>query len=129
MYSSRTVKGKPLWLSAREGENVEIPEREVNIKSLKLIKIRKIKKEKLLQNIEKRIMKVGGDFRQKEIVKIWQKNLKDKKCPDVLYIASFKTKCSSGTYVRSIANSLGDMLSMGAIAYSIKRTKVGKYVI
>lgn len=129
MYSSRTVKGKPLWLSAREGESVEIPEREVNIKSLKLIKIRKIKKEKLLQNIEKRILKVGGDFRQKEIIKIWQKNLKDKKTPDVLCIASLKVKCSSGTYVRSIAHSLGEKLGTGALAYAIKRTKVGKYVL
>ena len=129
LYSSRTVKGKPLWLSAREGEQVEIPEREVNIKSLKLIKICKIKKEKLLQNIEKRISRVHGDFRQKEILKIWQKNLKDKDCPDVLYVASFKIKCGSGTYVRCIANSLGGMLGIGALAYSIKRTKVGKYVL
>lgn len=129
MYSSRTINGKPLWLLARNREEIETPEREVNIKNIKLIKIRKIKKEKLLQNIEKRILKVGGDFRQKEIIKIWQKNLKDKNVPSALYIASFSVKCSSGTYVRSIADSLGKKLGTGALAYSIKRTKVGKYVI
>ena len=64
-----------------------------------------------------------------EILKIWQKNFKDKKTPDVLYIASFKIKCGSGTYVRCIANSLGERLTIGALAYSIKRTKVGKYVL
>lgn len=129
MYSSRTVKGKPLWLSARDGEEVKIPEREVNIKSLKLIKIRKIKKQKLVKDIEKRIKKVSGDFRQEEIVKIWQKNLKDKNTSDILYVANFHIKCGSGTYVRGVANSLGERLGMGALAYSIKRVKVGKYMI
>ena len=129
MYSSKTVDGKPLWLSAREDEKVKIPEREVNIKSLKLIKIRKINKNKLSENIEKRIAKIKGDFRQKEILKVWQKNLKDKETPDVFYVASFEIRCGSGTYVRSIANSLGEKLGTEALAYSINRTKVGKYVL
>ncbi len=126
-YSSKTVKGKPMFEYSRENINIEAPEREVNVKSLKLIKIRKIQSKKLLENIEKRIKKVTGDFRQKEILKIWEKNLKNSK--EVFPVVSFKIKCGSGTYVRSIANSLGEKINIPALAFSIKRTKVGRYKI
>lgn len=127
MYSSKTVAGKPLFTYARSGQEVEAPEREVNVKSLKLIKIRKITSQKLLANIEKRIAKVEGDFRQKEILKIWQKKLNSGH--SVSTIVSFKIKCSSGTYVRAIANALGEKLKIPALAFSIKRTRVGRYKI
>lgn len=127
-YSSKTVKGKPLFAYAREGEEVETPEREVFVQSLKFIKMRKINNKKLFQNIEKRIEKVAGDFRQKEILKIWKKEL-NKKTVDYFYVASFKIKCSSGTYVRSIANSLGEKIGVPTLAYKIKRTKIGKWAI
>ena len=139
IYSSKTVKGKPLFSYARSGKDVEIPERIVNVKSLKFVKLRKINKKKLLENIERRIKKVngpastregkptrGGDFRQEEILKIWRKKLRRE---DNFYIASFKIKCSSGTYVRGIANSLGEKLNIPSLAFSIKRTRIGKYVI
>lgn len=127
MYSSKTVAGKPLFAYARSGQEVEAPEREVNVKSLKLVKIRKITNKKLLENIEKRIQKVKSDFRQKEILKIWQKKLNSGH--SVSTIVSFKIRCGSGTYVRSIANALGERIKIPALAFSIKRTRVGKYKI
>lgn len=129
MYSSKTVKGKSLFIYAREGINVEIPKREIEIKSLKFLNIKKIKKEKLLKDIQKRIKKVKGDFRQKEILKIWENKLNYKNIPKQFFLANFKIKCSSGTYVRSIANSLGKKMNIPTLAYSIKRTKIGKYAI
>lgn len=126
-YSSKTVAGKPMFEYSRNDIAVEAPEREVNVKSLKLIKMRIIKSKKLLENIEKRIRKVKGDFRQKEIIKLWQKNLNHRETKYAM--AYFKIKCGSGTYVRGIANSLGEKISIPALAYSIKRTKVGKYKV
>jgi tRNA U55 pseudouridine synthase TruB len=120
-----TVNGKPLFEYGREGKDVEIPEREVHVKSLKFLKLRKINNKKLLENIEKRINKVHGDFRQKDILNIWHKELKNKK--QVFYIGSFKMRCRSGTYVRGIAQSLGEKIGLPALAYTIKRTKIGKY--
>ncbi|MBY0376406.1 hypothetical protein K2P96_00305 [Patescibacteria group bacterium] len=125
IYSSRTVNGKPLFEYGREGLKVEAPDREVTVKSLKLLKVKEINKEKLLSNIEARIPKISGDFRQEEILKIWRKKLS--KHTQQFYIASFHIKCSSGTYVRGIANSMGDQLSIPALAFSIKRTKIGKW--
>jgi len=128
IYSSKTVSGKQLFTYARAGEAVEIPTRKIFIKSLKLEKVKEINGKKLLENIEKRVRKVKGDFRQKEIIEIWKNNLlplnKEK-----FTIASFKIKCSSGTYVRGIANSLGNRMKIPALTFSITRTKVGRYMV
>ncbi|MDE2399628.1 MAG: hypothetical protein KGL67_01290 [Patescibacteria group bacterium] len=125
IYSSKTVKGKQLFEYARAGLNVEVPSRSVYVKSLKLIKLRNISSRKLLANVEKRILKVNGDFRQKEILTIWNKYL-NVGTHDYT-IASFKIKCSSGTYVRGIADNLGKRIGIPALAFSIKRTKIGKW--
>lgn len=125
IYSSKTVAGKALFEYGRKDIDVEVPEREVTVKSLKFLKLKTINSKKLLSNIEKRIFKVKGDFRQKEITKIWHKKLS--KNSKNFYIASFKIKCGSGTYVRSIANGLGDSMRIPALAFSIKRTSIGKY--
>ena len=127
MYSSKTVSGKPLFAYARAGRVVKIPKREVSVQSLKFFGMRKISAKKLLENIERRIAKVRGDFRQKEILKIWRKELKSEQGLPLLKIADFKIKCGSGTYVRAIANDLGERIGIPALAFSIKRTKIGKW--
>lgn len=123
-YSSRTVAGKPLFTYARNNIAVEIPEKEVTIQNISIKKIEKINSKKILTNIEKRIAKVKGDFRQKEILKIWKKVLENK---NSYFVGYFNIKCSSGTYVRSVANLLGDKLDIPTLAFSIKRTKIGKW--
>ena len=123
-YSSKTVKGKPLFYYARKGEDIEPPERLVEIKKIKFLKIKKIKGKKLIQEVNKRIDKVKGDFRQKEIKKSWLDKI-DKK--ESYFIASFNIKCSSGTYVRVLANTLGQKIKIPALAYRIERVKIGKY--
>lgn len=126
LYSSKTVKGKQLFKYGREGVDVELPTREVAVKELKFFGLRKINNKKLLANIEKKVGRVRGDFRQKEILKIWRKKLKNKDQKSFL-IASFKIKCGSGTYVRAIAHSLGEKLGIPALAFSIKRIKIGNF--
>jgi len=126
IYSSKTVNGMPLFSYARSNTKVKIPNREVEVKNIKFIKIRKIDNKKLLHNIEKRIQKVNGDFRQKEILNIWYKKLKRE---SNFLVASFEIKCSSGTYIRGISDLLGKKMKIPALAFSIKRTKIGRYVI
>ncbi len=125
VYSSRTVNGKPLFEYARKGIKLEAPEKEVHVKSLKLKKIRAISAESLLKNIQKRIPRVQGDFRQKEILSIWNKNLSKNK--NKFFIADFYISCGSGTYVRGIAHDLGGKMGIPALAFSIKRTRIGKW--
>lgn len=126
IYSSKTVLGKQLFQYAREGEIVEIPEREIDVKKINLIKIKRIKGDALKNKIHKRIGSVVGDFRQKEIIKIWDKMIDENQ---YYFVASLSVKCGSGTYVRGITNSLGENINIPALAWSIKRTKVGRYNI
>ncbi|KKP88744.1 MAG: tRNA pseudouridine synthase B [Berkelbacteria bacterium GW2011_GWA2_35_9] len=42
-------------------------------------------------------------------------------------IAKIKVECSSGTYVRSLVEKIGELLKIPTVAYSIKRTKVGNF--
>ena len=119
LYSSPNIK------KVRAGEIFEQKEREVEVKKIKFMKPRKINGKKLLAKTERRIGKVRGDFRQKEILKIWQKNLTEKS--NKFFIASFKIKCGSGTYVRGIANSLGEKIGIPSLAFSIKRVKIGSW--
>lgn len=128
LYSSKTVRGKQLFEYGRSGESVELPDREVEVYSLRFLKLRKINNKKVLVNIEGRVGKVKGDFRQTEILKIWSKYLLGHRMSkSSFYVGSFEVKCSSGTYVRGIANTLGEMINIPSLAFSIKRKKVGKW--
>ena len=128
IYSSKTVSGKPLFAYARSGTGVEIPARKIRIKKLELKKFKNINSDDLLANIEKRVGKVGGDFRQKEILQIWRKTL-SRQMNQKFILASFSMNCSSGTYVRVLADMLGKKIGIPSLAFSIKRTKVGRYVV
>ncbi|HSW48214.1 MAG TPA: hypothetical protein VLG67_03990, partial [Candidatus Saccharimonadales bacterium] len=127
-FSSIEVKGKQLYQWARENKlnEIKIPEREIEIYNFPLIYIQT----KPVSEIEKRIYEninaVNGDFRQDEILEKWNEFFKKNKTI-TFAIAKFKINCSSGTYVRSLANELGQKLECGAIALSIFRTKVDKY--
>jgi tRNA pseudouridine55 synthase len=96
--------------------------KEVEIYSIDILGESKINSESLLQNIQKRIAKVKGDFRQEEILNIWKENLEGKH--EIFTIAKISCKCSSGTYMRSLAHNLGAKLGTPALAFSIKRIKI-----
>ncbi len=134
-YSSKTVNGKQLHELARADELPdEIPEKQVEIYSIDEInnadhfegRLRKITAHELQSRIFKAIDLVKGDFRQVEIKEKWKQVLfgdqdKQNKLFDVITI---KVKCSSGTYMRSLAYKMGQDSGCGAIALSIKRTKI-----
>lgn len=133
-YSSKTVHGKPLYKWARENKlsEIEIPKREIEIYDFKLIKTKTIDAEKLKKEIVKQIESVSGDFRQEEIKKTWNIFFTvncEPKTINQFTTAKFSITCSSGTYVRSLVNELGEKLGTGAIALEILRTKIGSYTL
>lgn len=129
-YSSYKIKGKPLFEWAREGrlKEIEVPEKEREVYEIKLIGLRKIKREKLLAKINKKMKKVKGDFRQLEILNKWNEIL-TKEFRSDFQTVKLSIKCSSGTYIRSIAHNLGKGLETGAILSSLKRVRVGEFKI
>ncbi len=129
-YSSRTVKGKPLFEWAREGkiDEIEIPSHDVYVENIEIIGQTTICGQILLGDIKEKISKVSGDFRQEEIHMDWQNSLQSKEQIEFL-VVKLKIICGSGVYVRSIANELGKKLGIPALALKIVRTKVGEYGI
>ena len=128
-FSSKTLKGKPLFELAKEGKlnSAEIPENEIEIYEAKLLKNYWLKGRDLKADIFKRILLVRGDFRQEKILDKWNKLLSGREEEQFL-VSKIKIKCSGGTYVRVIANNLGEKINLPALALKIKRTKILNHI-
>lgn len=129
-YSSRTVNSKPLFQWAREGRlsEIEIPKHKVHVESIEIKKVETITKEKLYKYIKSSIGSVQGDFRQEEILAKWE-DVFSTESNSEYQVVTLTINCGSGTYVRSIANDLGNLLGVPALALHIKRTKIGDFKI
>ncbi len=126
VYSSFKIKGKPLFYYARNNKlnEIEIPEIKVKIKNIKIEDIYEISSSRLLKEITKKIDLVKGDFRQSIIKKEWNYLLNREK--EKFIVIKVLINCSSGTYIRAIADDLGKDFG-GGILFNLKRTKVGKF--
>lgn len=127
-YSSRTVEGKPLFQWSREDkiDEITIPARDVFVEKIEIINQGTITGGELLNRIIKKISQVIGDFRQSDIINIWQDVLNDKREEEYKTI-TLRVSCGSGVYVRGLAHEIGVALGVPALALHIKRTKVGEY--
>jgi tRNA pseudouridine(55) synthase len=126
-YSSRTIKGVPLFMHAKADTLPDIlPVKEGRIKNIALNDISIVSLASLTETILADIGKVSGDFRQEEIISLWKDIARD----DMeMCMASFTATVTSGVYVRSMAHALGELLQLPALAYSITRTRIGEYEI
>ncbi len=129
-YSSKTVRGKPLYWWAREKRlsEIELPKRDIEIKSISLIKHNKVLIDTLYKKIIKTIHNIDGNFRQEQITHSWDKVYKDYKGNEFNAL-TLEVSCSSGTYMRRLCSDLGEKLSCGALCLSIKRTRLGEYTL
>lgn len=127
-FSSQPVKGKPLYYWAREGklDQLAIPEKEVTIHDLSLQSLSHENLPLLLPEILRDIARVQGTFRQQEIMPSWE-GLGERQPHASILLATLTTTCSSGTYVRSLVQTIGEKLQIPALAYTIKRTHLGTY--
>jgi tRNA pseudouridine55 synthase len=85
-YSAVKVKGRKAYEMAREGEEVDLSPRKIQVYNLELL-----------------------EWAQPEAV--------------------IDVYCSSGTYVRSLAHDLGEMLGCGAHLVGLRRTKSGRFTL
>ncbi len=128
-YSSVPINGKPSFMHARAGDLSlkNIRSREMKILKITLEGYKNISADKVLKSARQKINKVSGDFRQKEILKLWKQKVPDKFVN--FKILKLKINCASGTYIRSIAHQLGTQLNCPALLYHLTRQKVGPYNI
>jgi len=127
-YSSKTVGGVQLHELSRKNELPdELPVKEVEIYEIEILGQEKISATDLKQRVINNVSLVKGDFRQKEIVAKWNEVFEglnnDKQTFPVIKI---RVKCSSGTYMRSLADRIGKDVGCGAFALGIKRTEIFK---
>jgi tRNA pseudouridine55 synthase len=113
-----------------------------NLKYVKESKIRNLIEENFLGEIKQippqfSAKKIKGkkayEFaREGEEVKLKPNLVTVKKFEIINYnwpIVSFKIICSSGTYVRTLVNDLGELLGTYATAMELKRTRIGEYTL
>ena len=136
-FSSKTVGGKPLFHHATLNnlEEIEIPKVSVRIHKIRFCGTRSIFGGELIESVLRKIdllhvdpsdSRTGSGFRKTEIIARWGsfRNGEEKQ----YIIAKFKTMVSSGTYIRSLASLIGEKLGTCGLAYSIRRTKIGRFV-
>jgi tRNA pseudouridine55 synthase len=127
-FSSKTVKGKPLFELAKEGklDGLDLPEKEIDLKSIEVVSIGMISKKFLNDFTYNSINSVKGDFRQNLSIISWENSLpqfEDQMLPTI----TIKVVCSSGSYMRVLAHRIGELLGFPALAMKIRRNRVGEY--
>lgn len=72
------------------------------------------------------LARAGKEFEMKKRkVKVYSINVKSYKYP----ILALDIHCGSGTYIRSMANDIGEELGTGAYLYSLKRTAIDNFFV
>lgn len=136
-FSSKTVAGKPLFLWTLEGklDEVTIPKQNGCIYHIRIDKVRNISGKDVAEEARKKIRSLpevveeskalGADFRRTDVEATWNKFL-EQNAEREFTLIKITCTCSSGTYMRSIAEVIGERLGTCALAYSIHRTEIGK---
>lgn len=134
LYSSKVIyesqKKKHPLLQLENFSDEGIPSKKITIYKIQFHKMEAFSAKELFGRLLSDISKVRGDFRQAEILDKWKEILLDNKnAPDKYFVAKFSAHVSSGTYIRSLVNDIGNTLGFSATTLSIKRTRVGNYKI
>jgi tRNA pseudouridine55 synthase len=125
-YSSYRIKGKPMFYYALRGEEVKEVKKTVAIKKIKINSIYELGCGKLLRYVLKKIDLVDGNFRQEETKLKWKKVLNNCEVVEKFLVINVNFECSSGTYIRAIAEDIGKGYG-GGLLFSLKRERVGEY--
>ncbi len=127
-YSSYKIQGKPLfwWALMNRLKEVEIPERTVEIYKVEYLGHGYLSNDEFKQRLAEKLDLVKGNFRQRQIKKDWQK-LTSTRAQFQYQTVTFRLHCQSGTYIRALAQELGDESGYGAVLWSLIRERVGDY--
>ncbi len=139
-FSSKTVQGKPLHTWALEGriDEVTVPTRTCTVYTLTCIDTyTRTRKEIYGQALEKidsittvtdSKKSLGNDFRRSDIRTDWKMFLAEGTEHDLFQLARIRCIASSGTYMRTLASVLAARCGTQGLAFSIHRSKIGRYL-
>ncbi len=130
IFSSKPVNGKPLFEWARTAPlaQKDIPLHVVEIYAVDVISKKYVSLGELADEIKNKIGSIKGDFRQEAILRKWESVMEDSG-ENTVYLIRLNIRCGSGAYMRVVAQKLARSLGYPGLAYHIKRTRVGGYVI
>lgn len=123
LYSSKTVNGKPLHEYGREGKDVILPERDMEVLSVHIKDAENIQSEKIFEAAIYAVENVKGDFRQEMIRKIWEEFLGQHTGKNFLMVETILF-VTGGTYIRSLADLLAEKTGIPCLAFDIERTEI-----
>jgi tRNA pseudouridine(55) synthase len=126
LFSSKSFGGDFMKARDQKIEGYDLPEKRIKIFSLEHIHTRVITGREILEEVTRRLALVKGDFRQSEVLSSWR-NLLGIHLNEFYLISKLVTDVSSGTYVRGLSRDMGEILNTQALAWSIKRTRVGDF--
>jgi tRNA pseudouridine(55) synthase len=143
-FSAKTVQGKPLHTWTLEGRlhEITIPTQSGTIyrlslthcehKSRKHITTEALTKINSIPPVTEKRKALGNDFRRIDVRADWETFRTTGSGDDQFTILHLACICSSGTYMRSLAEEIGRRLNpaspIPALAYHIHRTHIGRYV-
>jgi tRNA pseudouridine55 synthase len=127
VMSAHRIGGKPLFSLVRQGcVPALIATKKVNILNITLLGLKQRTGEEILCKVHDVIPRITGDFRQGEVVKHWEKIVSPR---DHFLTACLRVSCGSGTFMRALARDIGTKLTTRALAYSIRRTRIGQFCL
>lgn len=138
-YSSKTVRGVPLFLYALQGklDTISIPTHKETVYKTRILDVTRLSLEEVSMRIEIGLevvprdpaesKKEGADFRQDKVRAQWHTLLSSVPSRDFTLIR-LQVTAGTGTYMRSFAERVGEALGTRAVALSIHRTRIGKFV-
>ncbi len=122
-YSSKKVKGVPLWLHSQNQENQYL-EKEKHLVSIYDYELKEIKsydyqewKDKIIKLID--TIDKNCNFNQENIIKQWNKSISKN-----IYSIPVNLTVSSGFYVRQLVRDLSNVLNFPLMVYDINRTEI-----
>ena len=121
MFSAVKVDGHRAYISARDGETVDIAQKRVTIYDFEITAFREGKATTFHNT---------GLKKQNSVLKVNERELYRNPqgvIPEGLPEIDFKICCGKGTYIRSIARDFGEALGSGAFLSALRRERIGKY--
>lgn len=126
MHSNRKVHGKRLWWWALRGIVIPKEKRPVNSVELKKITFldkRAVTKDELKDSILQMKQNIGERFRLQKVAASWE-DLFNQSTQDVFTVITFEVHVTSGFYVRTFVEEIGDTLGIPLLVSALKRTRI-----
>lgn len=135
-YSSKTVDGVPLFYRSLEGTlpNV-LPTHIERVYRIELLSVLPLSKTELEERVREKLAlaptsnepskALGADFRIDAVRNSWNEALS--RHEGGVTVVTLRVTAGSGTYMRALAERIGSALSVRGLAFSIHRTKMGRY--